>query len=169
MPTGSRRFSGLLDLCPEDLYSIFRGQEVALTEFQSSDGGYARLADDHAPHKVRKEDLLIRLEERDRFEVERNRSVRSADAPTDGAFRASADYRHVQFKGKSFRFGPIQAAVVCALHKASLSKHPWQNGKSILEQAGSQSFRMSDIFKSQPGWRDLIWSDRRGSYRLGPD
>jgi hypothetical protein len=109
------------------------------------------------------------LEERDRFEVEGNKAVRSSDAKTVSGFSASADYQHVQFKGQSFRFGPIQAAVVCALHKASLTEHPWQNGKFLLEQARSQSFRMSDVFKSKPGWRDLIWSDRRGSYRLAQD
>jgi hypothetical protein len=26
--------------------------------------------------------------------------------------------------------------------------------------------RMSDVFKSKKGWRDLIVSDRRGRYRL---
>jgi hypothetical protein len=38
--------------------------------------------------------------------------------------------------------------------------------KAILEQAGSASVRMADVFKSQPNWRKLIRSDRRGLYRL---
>lgn len=168
IPSDSRRFDGLLDLRPQDSHPILRGQAVALTDFQLPDADYARLLDDHEPLVVRKEDLVIRRQERDRFESERA-AAQISGATTAGTFQASANYQHVQFKGKSFRFGSIQAAVVCALHKASLSEHPWQNGKFILEQAGSQSLRMSDVFKSQPGWRDLIWSDRRGSYRLAPD
>lgn len=168
MPSEIRRFSGLLDLYPQDLYAIFRGQEVAPTDFQAPDAGYARLLDDHVPPLVRKGDLVIRQHERDRFEKEEAAGF-GPGATSTGAFSASADYQHVEFKGQSFRFGPIQAAVVRALHEAALAGSPWQNGKSVLERAQSQSLRMSDVFKSKPNWRQLILSDGRGSYRLAQD
>ena len=46
------------------------------------------------------------------------------------------------------------------------TQDPWQHGRYILEEAGSNLLRMIDLFKSQPQWRSLIESDRRGSYRL---
>jgi len=168
VPSETCRFSGLLDLYPQDLSSIFRGQEVAPTDFQSPNAGYARLLDDHAPTLVRKEDLVIRQQERDRLEREGVAGF-GPGAKAAGAFSASADYQHVEFKGQSFRFGLIQAAVVRALHKAALAGSPWQNGKSVLERAQSQSLRMSDVFKSKPNWRQLIVSDGRGSYRLAQE
>jgi len=37
----------------------------------------------------------------------------------------------------------------------------------MLREAGAQSERMSDVFKSQQRWRELIILDGRGNYRIG--
>jgi hypothetical protein len=62
--------------------------------------------------------------------------------------------------------GVVQAQVVRTLHAAALTDQPWLDGKRLLCEAGATSMRMSDVFKSKTGWRDLIVSDRRGRYRL---
>lgn len=110
-------------------------------------------------------DLVLRREERDRFEAESGFSsdvFRSADP----AFAPSPDYQTIRFNGHEFRLGAIQAQVVRLLHDAALADNPWVNGKTVLTTAGSKSLKMSDMFKSQPQWRDLIESNRRGLYRL---
>jgi uncharacterized protein YfaP (DUF2135 family) len=36
----------------------------------------------------------------------------------------------------------------------------------LLEQAGSHSARLVDLFKPVKGWRDILESDRKGNWRL---
>jgi len=75
-------------------------------------------------------------------------------------------FRHVSFKGRDFLFGPVQAAVVKQLYTAAKSGEPWQSGKKLLQDAGSESFSLRNVFARQPYWRELIESDSRGLYRL---
>jgi len=90
-----------------------------------------------------------------------------AAEPAKG-FKHSPDYRHVSCGSHEFMLGPIQARVVAQLHEVASGDNPWLSGKGVLEQAGSRSLRMSDLFKAQKNWRSLIESDGRGSYRLRP-
>lgn len=158
-------FSGLLDLRPQDVHQLFRCGELHLREFRTPRAAYAQLASESDPVFVLIGDLLIRREERDRFELDTGFRCEGNDEEA-GMFLASQDYQDVRCNGVRFRLGPIQAEVVRALHEAALADAPWQNGKSILQAAGSRSLKMSDVFKSQKHWRDLIRSDRRGAYRL---
>ena len=69
--------------------------------------------------------------------------------------------------GLRLALGPRQADVVRQLHEAALAGNPWRNGKELLRNAGSESTRMHDLFKSKGAdWSLLIDSDRRGLYRL---
>jgi hypothetical protein len=110
-------------------------------------------------------DLLLRREERDRFEAETGFSGAEV-GPKLPVFSASADCHEVRCGEHQFRLGPIQAQVVRALHEAARRGEPWQSGKAILSTAGSKSLKMSDVFKSQKQWRSLIESNGRGNYRL---
>ncbi len=92
-----------------------------------------------------------------------------SDAEVSSAVSAlshDASYRHVIVGDLGFRFGPVQAKVVRMLHVASMTDQPWRSGKDLLAEAGSNSLRLSDVFKSQNNWQDLIESDERGDYRL---
>jgi hypothetical protein len=113
-------------------------------------------------------DLLLRREERDRFELPPGLSS-GGSAMEESTFIASADYQDARCNGFRLRLGPIQAQVVRALHEAAQRGEPRQNGKAILSSAGSKSLRMADVFKLQKDWRQLIRSDRRGGYRLNID
>jgi hypothetical protein len=113
---------------------------------------------------VRREQLVIRREERDRVEA---RYRQAGHTVADGvAFKHDADYRNVRLGSTEMALGVVQAQVVRALHGAALTDQPWLDGKRLLSGAGATSMRMSDVFKSKTGWRDLIVSDRRGRYRL---
>jgi hypothetical protein len=81
-------------------------------------------------------------------------------------FEHDPNYRHVKLGEIRFSLGELQAGVVRQLHEAALKGNPWQRGQDLLENAGSELLRISDLFKSQRQWRSLIESDRRGSYRL---
>lgn len=165
VPWEKTRYNGLLDLHARDVFQLFRCGEIEIDDFRSTRAQYASLRDGTAPILVMIGDLLMRRDERDRFEKLKGFSERSGIGDS-GGFRASDDYREVRCNGHDFRLGPIQAEVVRALHEALEAGQPWQNGKAILTQAGSKSLRMADVFKSKKNWRQLIRSNRKGGYRL---
>jgi hypothetical protein len=162
------RHSGLLDLHAGDAFMIFRCAERQLTDFRMRGGELVRIPDGQAPLHVMLGDLLVRREERDRFEQARGYAGAGLCSGRPG-FSASSDFRHVCCNGTHFHLGAVQAYVVSLLSRAAENGAPWQNGKSLLTEARSRSMRMADVFKSQPKWRELIESNGRGHYRLKID
>lgn len=163
MPYERSRYSGLLDLAAAEAFRLFRCGETEVTYFRAAQGSYAEVQDDAGGLFVAIGDLLLRREERDRFEAE---MARTNAGPISGMFSVSNGYQEVRCDGIAFRLGAIQAEVVRILHEAALAGDPWQDGKTILQTAGSRSLKMSDVFKSQKQWRRLIQSNQRGQYRL---
>lgn len=168
VPWEQSNYSGLLDLHARDVFQLFRCGEIHLESFRTPKADYAERLSDGPPVLVMIGDLLLRRDERDRFEIETGFSSdgQQTDEPI---FIHSADYLELRCNGRRFKLGPIQAEVVRALHEAAQVGAPWQNGKAILSRAGSKSLRMADVFKSQKDWRHLIRSDRRDGYRLNLD
>jgi hypothetical protein len=165
LPWERGHYSGLLDLHARDVFHVFRDGAVNVRHFRTPRAHYAQLCNDTEHLLVRIIDLLLRREERDRFEAESGVFL-AHDAAHAGAFQASDDYHDVICSGHRFRMGAIQAQVVRALHEAAKAGEPWQSGKEILAVAGSRSLKMADVFKSQTHWRALIESNGRGAYRL---
>lgn len=83
--------------------------------------------------------------------------------------KCAPDFRHVIFKERDYSFGVIQSSIIKRLYYSAMEGDPWQNGKRLLQDAGSETFTLKDIFKRQPYWRELIISDSRGLYRLHED
>ena len=81
-------------------------------------------------------------------------------------FSQRNDFSEVTLGDRTYTLGPIQAQVVRILYDAATTASPWRHGKLVLAEAGSSCTRMADLFKTQPEWRKLIQSDRRGKYRL---
>jgi hypothetical protein len=161
------KYCGLLDLHVDDLHALFRLGEWCITQFRHADAGYGCLIqyDDHI--ELRMDDLQLRRDERARMEQIYGLGVqRAVRHSAGGRFQATPDYRAVVRGHRAFKLGPIQAKTVALLHQAARDGAPWQSGKDILTKAGSRSLRMQDVFKSQLGWRELIESDGRGTYRL---
>jgi hypothetical protein len=165
VPLAQTRYDGLLDLHARDVFQLFRCGELHVSAFRTPRAGCAALHGEAKPVLVLIGDLLLRRDERDRFEIATGFSS-GEPAMEESTFIASVDYQEVRCNGHRFRLGPIQADVVRALHAAAQADAPWQNGKTMLAAAGSRSLKMSDVFKSQKHWRQLIRSNRRGGYRL---
>jgi hypothetical protein len=164
VPSRIVRYNGLLDLHPRDAFRMFRDHEVVVSEFVVPGSDYARIAGESEPAHFRMTDLLMRREERDRFEGVTG--FQGAAAEALAGFSASQDYRRVCFGGKIYYFGPIQAKVIRALHTAAQNGEPWCSGKALLAAAGAKSRKMADVFKSKPDRHKLIESNGRGQYRL---
>lgn len=85
------------------------------------------------------------------------------------ASKCDAGFRHIKFKQHEYQLGSVQSSVVRQLYEAAVNGDPWQNGKRLLQEAGSETFTLKNIFTRQPFWRELIMSDNRGMYRLNED
>lgn len=157
------RFEGLAELREWDVHAVFRDGQAFVEGFHAGKHGYCELLTPDKPMLVREQDLMVAKPERDRFEREHGIGKENA------TLAARSDHfalRHIQVGDKLFFFGPIQAHVIKLLHDAALTAAPWRLGKTLLTEAGAASTKMVDVFKSQPDWRELIASDRRGHYRL---
>ena len=165
IPSERSSFNGLLDLHVQDVFQLFRIGEVSVTRFRTTKADYACFFGSRESLTIRKPDLVLSREERDRFEA-KSGFRGAAGVKQANAFHASTDYHHVRCNGHEFQLGPIQAQVVRILHAAAQRGEPWQSGKAVLGEAGSRSLKMSDLFKSKTDWPLLIESNGRGAYRL---
>lgn len=157
-------FSGILDLRRSDAFRVFRDGQARIVHFGAEGAEYAALVEPTAPLDVRLEHLVMRRSERDRVEAFHGEAGASV---ADGiAFQHSEDFRQIRCGDLRLSLGQVQANVVRVLHESSRIDDGWRHGKAVLAEAGSTSNRMSDVFKSQPRWRELIESDRYRKYRL---
>lgn len=88
----------------------------------------------------------------------------TADPP---AVRHSPDFRSVNWFGKTYSFGPNQAACVKVLLGAWQSGTPDVGGETLLQAADAETQRVDVVFRGSPAWRTLIvQGETKGSYRL---
>ncbi|MBL4557500.1 MAG: hypothetical protein JKP98_11720 [Rhodobacteraceae bacterium] len=82
VPLEQRRYDGLVDLHKRDAIALLRDGRVEAARFAIPPNGYAALLRDEASVVIRRADMLIRSEERHRFEAEVLPSlVAPAEAP----------------------------------------------------------------------------------------
>lgn len=170
-------WEGFIRLSEHQCRRLFRNGKIALREFVAFDGDHEfqlpEPADDIA---VDLEDIVILAHERKRFEARypglnqtsSHSAVPATELVLQHAVSKSFDptYRSFQAGGHQYYFGEIQARIIRLLAEAIQQGKPWQSGKTLLQQAGSQSYSLSNVFKRHPIWKQLIQSDRRGYYRL---
>ena len=156
--------TGLVDLGDRDAHLILKNGSAAVADFKAKPKEHCNIAAGARPQTFQKDDLLLRRSERARLES----LVKSKTAATRAEhFTHSHGYREVTINGHRISLGARQADVVRQLHEAALRGNPWRNGKELLRNAGSESNRMHDLFKSKRlEWPLLIDSDGRGLYRL---
>ena len=156
--------TGLVDLGDRDAHLILKNGCAAVEDFKAKPKEYCSIAEHARPQTFKKEDLLLRRTERARLKS----LIRAKPAAKRGEyFTHSHGYREITINGHRISLGARQAEVVRQLHEAALAGNPWRNGKELLRNAGSESNRMHDLFKSKRlEWPLIIDSDRRGLYRL---
>ncbi|MGB6538632.1 MAG: hypothetical protein WBF58_22035 [Xanthobacteraceae bacterium] len=165
-PHGMLFINGPQPLLRASLLEIFRAGQAEVRCFPTQ-----------APHKhvyvrsgtppviVRREDLILTRDERDRFEREHAVvTEREKAAPADAWH--SEDFSRVRLGADWHSFGPKQAAVLRLLKTASEGDNPWLDGKRLLDEADAATMRLVDLFKRKPAWRQLIQADGKGRYRL---
>ena len=82
-------------------------------------------------------------------------------------FKHSPDYRSVMFKDRHYTFTSNAAQAVQLLHEQYLNGTPEIGKDYILEELGTPSERLRDIFQCCPRWKEIIVpGKKKGTYRL---
>lgn len=160
-------FKGFAGLSRYECWRLFRSGRIKLRQFSSECGKYHyALPEASNDFIINPADLVILRKEKLRFEA---KYARQLEPHASGSTDADPDFRSLKIDGKIIRFGDVQTKILKLLYEAANQGDPWQNGKQILQRAGSVSFTLSNVFKHKPVWTRIIESDRRGAYRLKPD
>jgi hypothetical protein len=84
------------------------------------------------------------------------------ECPDQTQARHSADFTSVFWFGREYTFSRTQAACVNILWQAMRNGTPDLGQAYILEEAGSESSRLADVFKESDAWGIMIVSTRKG-------
>ena len=87
-------------------------------------------------------------------------------AARQDSFSHSDDYAHVRLRDDEFTLTEPQSTVIRILHEAFLRGAPDVRWTKIVAEIATSPPNMRDVFKTVEGWRNLVVSRRRGSYRL---
>lgn len=169
-----RHWHGYTHLYAHDCRAVLRNGKSYVRDFINPEtGGRLSIAEGMPAVRVTDGDLVILKTEKQRFERKYDFGTctvqimgRAGRPKPQEPAMFDPTFRKVWFAGTLHHFGAIQASVLAQLYEAAKNGAAWQNGKKLLETAGSQSFTMQNVFKSNPHWRKFIESDGRGSYRL---
>lgn len=168
VPSEQLILNGPQPLSRSSLLEIFRCGQAEVEGFQTSPpGSYLDIRSSAGAIIVRREDLIITREERDRFEREHG-LIDGSQEPALNGVEHTADFSRIRIAGEWHSFGPRQSAVLRRLKSAGESDHPWVPGKTLLADSGAATMRLIDLFKRKPVWRQLIIADGKGCYRLNP-
>jgi hypothetical protein len=81
--------------------------------------------------------------------------------------RHSRDYRSVHWFGSNYSFTATQAACIQTLWEAWAAGTPEIGQETILDQAGSESKRLVEIFKGHDAWKTMIVpGSTKGTFKL---
>ena len=155
-------FEGVVDLGRRDAMRVLRKQSCEVTTFVQK-GGIVTTSEGGTDWVVYRDALLVRAAEREHFEM---------TAMAAGAPHANDYDRFLSFDldGKHYLFTDMQARALNYLFICAITGDPEQRGVQILAAAGSVSLKLSYLFSSRKGWRDIVLplSGRRGYYMLEP-
>jgi len=157
-------YEGFVLLNPQHCQRLYRSGHITLRHFQGRCGTqHYVLPDSSEDIRIQERDLLVLPEEYER--------VQQAGLVSAGTslINSNPDFREVTLGGETHYFGEMQAEILRRLYEAAQRGEPWQNGKRLLQEVGSESFSLSNVFKHKPIWREFIHSNKRGAYRLRPD
>lgn len=163
IPDDQRVYSGLLPLQEHDLSKVFLHGEAEVHYFRTEGERYLRIIRPQGGLNVHVDALVISRAERDRFEREHGLTGEILSSPACAqsappAVVCSADGGWIEIRGREYIFtGYFQKAIVRRLYEARLEGNPRIRTQRLLEDIGSLSKQISQVFNSaNPRWREII-------------
>jgi hypothetical protein len=149
------------------LLEVFRDGQAEVRAFRTEEPStYLHIRTDVPGVVVRRDDLIVTREERDRFETEHAATSAPAAPPTAAENWHNDDFTRVLFGGAWHKFGKKQAAVLRLLKASREKGEPWCEAQQLLTEAKANSLRLVDLFRHKPVWRQLIEANGNGGYRM---
>ena len=149
------------------LLGVFRDGQAEVRAFRTEQPStYLHIRTDVPGMIVRRDDLIVTREERDRFENEHGTTSAPAGPTATAENWHNEDFTRVLFGGVWHRFGKKQAAVLRLLQAAREKGEPWCEAQQLLTEAKANSLRLVDLFRHKPVWRQLVEANGNGGYRL---
>ncbi len=157
---GNRHMNELVDLCGRDAHTVFRNGSVASRRFCLPGDEYAELAREEDVICLQRGDILVRQEERLRFE--------ESELGISGAVGNDIDFRHFEFDGVFWDFTEMQSRALKFLFDCARNGAPEQHYPDILNAASSASSKLGHLFSSRPYWTRIVKksSGHRGWYLM---
>jgi len=156
-------FEEVVDLRRRDAMKVLRKNTCPVQAFISADGGAVSTPEGGKDWIVHRDALVVRKSERDRFQeiIDRARIPHIDDYERFSSFL---------YYNETYCFTDMQARALNFLYISAVTGEPDQRGSDILDAAGSVSTKLSYLFSSRPGWRELVLSarGRRGYYLMEP-
>jgi hypothetical protein len=156
-------FEEVVDLRRRDAMKVLRKNTCPVPTFISADGGTVSSPEGGNDWTVYRDTLVVRASERSRFQEIINR----ARIPHIDDYERFSSFLYYN---ETFFFTDMQARALNFLYICAVTGEPDQRGSDILDAAGSVSTKLSYLFSSRPGWRELVLSarGRRGYYLMEP-
>lgn len=162
---GKRQCFSPQPLLPTDIYRIMKAGTEAVPVYHTKYRFNEKISDiiENKGIMLSYTDLVVTRAEKHCFEISNGMCLNERQIDV---FRHSGDFREVYYDNRRYQFGVIQARIIALLYAASRTEMPWVHGKDLLNKAGSESLRVAALFRGNSGWQELVFSDRRGYYRL---
>ena len=162
---GKRQHFSPQPLLPTDIYRIMKAGTDAVPVYHTKYRFHEKISDiiENKGIMLSYTDLVVTRAEKHCFEINNGMCLNGRQIDI---FRHSGDFREVYYDNRRYQFGVIQARIIALLYAASRTEMPWVYGKDLLNKAGSESLRVAALFRGNIGWQELVFSDRRGYYRL---
>ena len=162
---GKRQYFSPQPLLPTDIYRIIKAGTEAVPVYHTKYRFNKKISDiiENKGIMLSYTDLVVTRAEKHCFEISNGMCLNERQIDV---FRHSGDFREVYYDNRRYQFGVIQARIIALLYAASRTEMPWVHGKDLLNKAGSESLRVAALFRGNSGWQELVFSDRRGYYRL---
>jgi len=163
IPYERRQMDGLVDLCRQDTFALFRDGSVSTRGFCLPGDELAEFIHDQDIICLQRSDLLVRQEERAQFE---KNILRFEERKTG----KHIDFRCFEFEGEVFEFTEMQSRALQFLFDSARNGVSEQHHREILDAASSASAKLGHLFSSRPKWTRIIKKapGRRGWYYMEP-
>lgn len=154
-------------LHPTDVYLLFanRNSKIPITRFKTAP--IMKIIKICSPLEIEVgfDDMVVTASERKRFEFAHSNKILSQSLKEPLVLLA-ADFSFIRLYDKEYHFGEKQALAIKYLYDRYYSGNPWVHGKILLKHAGSESFKLANLFSKNKDWREVIISNSRGFYRI---
>lgn len=163
IPYERRQMDGLVDLCRQDTFTLFRDGSVSPRGFCLPGDEVAELVRDEDVICLHRSDLLVRRDERDQFE----KNVLHFEERKAGKH---IDFRCFEFKSEVYEFTEMQSRALQFLFDSARNGDPERHYREILDAASSASSKLGHLFSSRPKWVRILRKviGRRGWYYMEP-